>query len=273
MSERYNEFSKEYNDLFEKNINEFIKCIQSKKKYASETYCMFYPSFGIKREEKCTFLFCGQAVNGWDAKFVLTDKKKTISEKVDRSKAFSNEYCAKAKHNPLDWVNVYWNNYSYQSFVNKTEDKRFYEAIDYKVYRSFFWNVIYKLVSDYFSYDRNSFKWSGQAVWSNLYKITGNKRNPDDDEKEAQKSLSIELVKKELEELKPRFCIVLTNNSWWQPFAEGLQTMKAETNSSGIIQSIEEFNGTKIIVTSRPATGNSNNHVEEILKVIGKQKT
>ncbi len=105
MSELYNQLSKEYNDLFEKNINEFIKCIQSKKKYASETYCMFYPSFGIKREKKCTFLVYGQAVNGWVEKFVLTDNTKTISEKIKRSRAFSNEYSAKAKHNPLDWVN------------------------------------------------------------------------------------------------------------------------------------------------------------------------
>ncbi|MBK7856121.1 MAG: hypothetical protein IPJ79_15635 [Bacteroidetes bacterium] len=61
---------------------------------------------------------------------------------------------------------------------------------------------------------------------------------------------------------------MLTNSIWWKPFAEGLQTKKTETNSSGIIQSIEEFNGTKIIVTSRPARGNSDMHVKEIMRAL-----
>lgn len=79
----------------------------------------------------------------------------------------------------------------------------------------------------------------------------------------------IELVRKELEELKPKICIVLTNLEWWLPFQEGLKSTKINIEQlEENIVSVEKYNGTNIIVTKRPRIGNSNKFVEKILKTI-----
>ena len=141
----------------------------------------------------------------------------------------------------------------------------------YSTFRSFFWNVTYKLICRYYDLDKNSWDWSRKLVWSNLYKIApAEGKNPNEEECSWRKKISIELIKNEIEEIKPKFCIVLTNDSWWKPFRDKLKT-EVLTHSKlkkGIIQSIELYNGTKIIVTTRPYSGNSANHVNEILELI-----
>jgi hypothetical protein len=81
---------------------------------------------------------------------------------------------------------------------------------------------------------------------------------------------SIELVKKEIREINPRYCIVITNDSWWEPFRKKLQTkqLTLPKSTDSVIESVETFENTKIIVTTRPFAGSSNIHVEEILKYL-----
>lgn len=85
-----------------------------------------------------------------------------------------------------------------------------------------------------------------------------------------QEKLAIDLVKKEIEEIKPKFCIVLTNDSWWQPFRRNLNThsLQLQIQKKGIVESVEQYKDTKIVVTTRPFKGSSNKHVKEILKLI-----
>ena len=104
-------------------------------------------------------------------------------------------------------------------------------------------------------------------VWSNLYKIAPLRGNPDSYIKSLQQEFAIELVRKEIEELKPKYCIVLTNEEWWEPFRNGLNSNILHRYNSRVI-TIEQINNTKIIVTTRPFRGSSNAHVEEILNSI-----
>jgi len=117
--------------------------------------------------------------------------------------------------------------------------------------------------------ESDSFDWSKKIVWSNLYKIAPEERkNPNDEECNFQDKNSIELVKMEIEELNPKFCIVLANDTWWNPFQVYLQSEISDKIKSSVIQSSEMHKDTRIIVTSRPFRGDSSNHATKILEAL-----
>lgn len=265
----YNKFSEEYARIFEKNIEEFRNkyCLQ---KSDNKDFVTFYPAFGTKANVRCDFLFLGQAVNGWGTGLSShEDWCDPISEVVKAS----NEYLMEKDHTPLDFVNVLWSKSTFNKYTSDPVIKSFYDennkGIQYLFCRSFFWNVVYKTISDYYELDRSTWDWSRKLVWSNLYKIAPDGANPDSFEKELQQPISIELIKKEIEELKPKFCIVLTNSSWWLPFQKGLRTEAIPFSSElDQIEHFERYGQTSIIVTTRPFRGNNERHVQQILDLI-----
>ena len=263
--------SKDYDKLFQQNVEKF--CANMKRQdssYAKKEYCLFYPSFGNSVKNQLDFIIYGQAVNGWDNQFKidsfngskLTKNAKEYSNTVDDN-----------ENTPLDWVNVNWSSGTKAKFLQTVKRKKHPAVFDYNASKSFFWQVTYKLVSDYHKLSRNNPDWSGKMVWSNLMKIAPKEwANPDDIEFEAQKECSIKLFKKEIEEVNPRFVVLLTNMSWAKPFIKGLE----ETRVNGKHEFIEwagSYKKTLIIVTKRPyPNGNSEKCVSEILKITGKKK-
>ncbi len=256
-----NWLSANYHELFLNNIKAFMK-----SKNRIDEYGVFYPLIAKKDAD---FLVYGQAVNGWN---MITNKNTSIGyDFVLNAIIFSNKCFIdkKVKHSPLDWVNVYWSKSTYEAFVITKKRRDFYNPVNYECNRSFFWNVVYKLINKYYGFDENSWDWSKKLVWSNLYKIApAEGLNPNADEIAIQQPLSIELVKRELEEIKPKYCIVLTNYSGWEPFAAALKTKKIEAPKDGIIESVEQYKNTKIIITTRPFAGSSNMHVEKLIEHI-----
>lgn len=256
-----NWLSANYHELFLKNIKEFMK---SNNRF--DDYGVFYPLIAKKDAD---FLVYGQAVNGWS---ITTNKNKPIGYDFVLDTITHSNRCfidKKVKHSPLDWVNVYWSKQTYNEFVITKKRRNFYNPVNYTCSRSFFWNVVYKLINKYYGFDENIWDWSKKLVWSNLYKIApAEGLNPNADEIAVQQPLSIELVKRELEEIKPKYCIVLTNYSWWEAFAAALKTKKIDAPKDGIIESVEQYKNTKIIVTTRPFAGSSNMHIEKILEHI-----
>jgi hypothetical protein len=266
MKDIYNKFSEDYDKLFFENVvkfkNDITNYVSGNKEYAT-----FYPSFGIKEKENCDFLILGQAVNGWGSAFDL-ESDLIYEEIVSEAVKYSNNYLKDLEHSPLDWVNIHWTKRYLEEHRKKEIIKNFYKNGDYVTCRSFFWNVTFKLICDYYNdLDRDSWNWSKRMVWSNLYKIAPDGANPNGLELNIQEEYSLKLIKKEIEELNPKYCIVLTNGKWWIPFQEKLNSLKLDY-SSEIIHSFEQFNETKIIVTSRPFVGNSDKHVNEILSLI-----
>lgn len=265
MKKYYNKLSKEYDSLYIQNILDFqrkIREISTENDY----FVDFYPSFGIRDNEKSDFLVYGQAVNGWSSGFFLQDN--IDNEKLNESIISSNSYLATEKHTPIDWVNIQRTDSQYNEYCNKKDIADFYQG-KYRTYRSFFWNVTYKLICDYYNIDRCSFDWSRKLVYSNLYKIAPDGENPNKFCRSLQQPLSAELIKQEIKELKPKFCIVITNLGWWLPFQEILQTQIIDFDKSlNEIVSVENYDNTKIIVTNRPPFGNSNKFVQQILKLI-----
>lgn len=270
----YNQFEKNYNDLFIQNILNFQKLnTDNVGQDSKKNYAVFYPSFGIRKNEKCEFLIYGQAVNGWGSEFNMSDTESEIrNERLNKCIEYSNSFLIEKNHCPLDWVNVQWSNSTLRENTTDEPSRKFYNdlARKYRTSRSFFWNVAYKLIADYYGMSRESKDWSKKMVWSNLYKIASQQMNPNSDERNFQEDISIELVKKEIDELKPKFCIVLTNENWWKPFREKLNTTPLENMSKPHVITFEQYNETKVVLTTRPFLGSSDRHVSQILKLIGK---
>lgn len=261
----YNKLSDAYDAMYLDNIRDFIA--NYKKTYPTEEheYCHFYPSFGITADKPCEFLILGQAVNGWSSKF---NTHKPVSEEY-LSNALEESNCYYSNDCPLDWVNVQWSNETLQKKLTEDDNSKQFYSSEYKSNSSFFWNVTYKVISDYLKFSRDEYKWARNLVWSNLYKIAPNKANPDNEEQSFQSDQSVQLIKQELDELQPKVCIVMTNDSWWESFRTELKTSvhQHQLNPS-VIESVESYRNTKIIVTTRPFSGNSDLHAKEIIAAI-----
>ncbi len=258
-------FSAKYDELYAQNIIEFQKRTLGSGIQEGD-YVDFYPSLGSKAIQETEFLILGQAVNGWGSGFSLNQ---TIDQaKVAESIASSNCFRGSKGHSPLDWVNVQRTNSIYDEICIDEEARAFYSGT-YRTYRSFFWNVAYKLICDYYHIDRGSWEWSKKMVWSNLYKIAPHEANPNFEQQAFQQPIAAELIRQEIEELNPKFCIVLTNLAWWEPFQELLGTTTVSSdNLPPDIVSLEKYRNTTIVVTTRPRFGNGEGHVKQILEVI-----
>lgn len=267
--EIYNTLSNKYDNLFLDTLKSFIEEIKNTQ-YFEKDYVTFYPSFGVKRNETVDFILYGQAVNGWGT---WLENIPTIND-VFIAKQFSNKYPTNSNYTPLDWVNICWSNDEFAYFLKTNPEvvNFFTNGVgnnSYKTYRSFFWNVVFKTISDFYNLERGSSEWAKKVVWSNLYKIAPDGANPNEFEKEIQLTCSVELFKQELLELKPKYAILLTNESWWLPFKKKLNTIcYTPPNHFNHITNFEIFNDTKIIVTTRPRFGNGEAHVKEILEAI-----
>ena len=267
--EIYNQLSPVYDKIYLQNIQNFQDRLEKTWEGDDSWFIDFYPSFGIKRNEKCDLLFYGQALKGWAAGFdVYTE---TPQDKILNSVFTSNKYFAKLSHTPLDWVNVRYSNSTFNSIAADKEADLFYsDGTNYRTFRSFFWNVVSRFTSDFYGLDRDSWDWSKKIVWSNLYKIAPDGENPNDFLCEQQLKTSVELVRQEIEELKPKYCIFLTNSPWWAPFKNLLGSKNIPYDKElETILSYEQFFDTKFIIMTRPFIGNPENHVSDLLKLIG----
>jgi hypothetical protein len=246
----YNELSKQYDSLFLSNLQRFIDGIKNTD-YFLKDYVTFYPSFGVIKDKPVEFI-----------------------NDVIIAKQFSNKYPDNSNFTPLDWVNVNWSSSEFGYYLkNHIDVAQFFRNENtnnsYKAYRSFFWNTVYKTVSDYYQLQRGSIDWSKKIVWSNLYKIAPDGANPNEFEKEIQLDLGFKLFESELSELQPKYCVLLTNESWWLPFQKKLDTIVHKIPSHlNLITNFETLNNTKIIVTTRPRFGNGEEHTKQILEII-----
>ena len=224
--------SETYNKLFRETLQNFAINILSTEDndLRKKQYCLFYPTIGRNYVENSELLVIGQATNGWCPKFVVSDVQTNHKKLVTKSIKYSSEAEGKC---PLEWVNEKW--------------------IELKLFRSFFWNVTYKLVkAHYYKTDDN---WNNIIAWSNLMKIAPVSGNPNSWEIEAQVDNATILFKQELDDLKPKNVLIITNlEKWAKPILEKSKVVYEVVNGE-IIEAIGNYNKTKIIVTKRPYIG------------------
>ena len=129
-------------------------------------------------------LFVGKAVNGWI----------TNNQNVDNLFDTNNNERIFNRQDQIEWVN---------SLSGNTKG--------YNTKKSAFWRVIKKIASD--SYSDN---WHKKIAWSNMYKIapwTGG--NPGAKMQKQQRKYCIDILKNEIETLKPEYVIMLTSGWEW----------------------------------------------------------
>ncbi|MEO8588551.1 MAG: hypothetical protein ABI432_04215 [Flavobacteriales bacterium] len=230
-------------------------------------YTDFYPSIGVPTDKPVDLLVYGQAVGGWQTE--LDYCHLLPAGRVNESRDYSNDLAN--SHTPLDWVNLMWSKHVTEEHI----DRRKAHVKRYGAYipsRSFFWQVTTYFMQVKFELTEPYWDWADRVVWSNLYKIAPQKDkwhpNPSDEDCVLQRPECVRLVELELKELKPKYCLVLTNDEWWAHFRTGLGTKQVARPTEGPVQSVEQFGATRIVVTKRPYVGRYKEHVQRIMEFV-----
>lgn len=230
-----------YNLGLEKALLDLAKTMElpENKAFTKGKYSLFYPMLGKDYEEKKELIVYGQYVSDWQPTFRLTKDKKQIENLV--KKAY--EYSIVARGCALDWVNKYW--------------------VKQELYRSFFWNITYKLVVE--RYGRTEDDWNHIIAYSNLVKIAplGDDAFPHE-VFQAQLFNSAHLFKEELSILQPKNVLLITNlHNWAEPV---LRTagIRFEKESSEFVEATAAYRGTNIIVAKKPFTADHRKFLDEV---------
>lgn len=217
-----------YNGLFIGTLQNFAKNILATKDndLIEKQFCLFYPTLGKNYLDKRELLVIGQATRGWSPEFRVHDVKTNYNKLVAESIDFSSGEEGRC---PLEWVNEKWEECNFSN--------------------SFFWNVTYKLVKAHYSKtDENR---NNSIAWSNLMKIAPTYGNPNSWEMEAQVDNAANLFKQELDDLKPKNVLIITNlKTWARPILEKAKIEFHQVNGE-YAEAIGNYNRTKIIVTKR----------------------
>jgi hypothetical protein len=133
--------------------------------------------------KKC--LFIGKSVNGW------------ITNSRD--------------------VNALFDNNNKNRISNRDDEIKWVENLSgnhkgYNSRRSAFWRIIKNVTKDLF--DKK--EWYKYIAWSNLYKFSPRKGNPNTELQKMQKKHCIKILDKEIEYLKPNYIVFLTSS--WEKF-------------------------------------------------------
>lgn len=236
--------SENYNTIFKNTLLSFADNIQATQynSLISKSYSIFYPSIGKDYLPSRQLLVYGQATNGWQPKWSIRDIPTKANEIISDSINYSDEENGKC---PLEWINEKWSECS--------------------LFRSFFWNVTYKLVKE--KYNRTDTDWNNIIAWSNLMKIApSDYGNPDFEERNAQLVCCAKLFKQELEDLKPKNVLLITNLDGWAEPILRLVNIQTEDKKGDYIQALGQYSNTKIIVTRRPFIGRHWPFVNELCK-------
>ncbi|MCY1719244.1 hypothetical protein OU798_02770 [Prolixibacteraceae bacterium Z1-6] len=204
------------------------------------TFCLQWGNnFPIKAGEG--ILVVGKAVNGWQSNETNPNK---IFDINNNNRIF-------ARDDQMVWVNNLWEHPEY-----------------YNTKKSAFWRVTKRISEKYYHE-----QWYSNIAWTNLYKIApyvGG--NPNSHMQSIQLDSAREILRTELEILKPRFVIMLTSG-WEQNFLDYLnaynQVIKLSIkNWKKYSTYLTKINGIKFIISQHPQGKNENLHYQAITELI-----
>lgn len=233
--------SEKYNSTFSENaitFRENIKC--EDQSLIEKKYALCYPIIGKEYLPNMDFLIIGRATNGWKPKFRFNEFDESIIEQSIKFSQSENEgECA------LEWINRNW--------------------LKNQIYRSSFWNVVYKLMIKLGKTDEN---WTWNIAWSNLMKIApASGGNPEGFEWEAQYEKSVDLFLMELNELNPKYVLMMTVFFFWAQYflkRDGFEITRIYDDK--FVEAVVNYENTKIIVTSRPERKPQEEFVESVVE-------
>ena len=176
-----------------------------------------------------SLMIVGRAVNGWD------------QEWADTPNAIATQILA--------------NEFDVDSLSALPETDGYYFS------RSRFIVVAKEILLRYGATEEN---WASKLAWSNLYKVApAVAGNPNGEVQHIQRAYAIQILKKEIEQIKPKHVLFMTGYdfpSWtWrnskaeESFVQAFdikQTAKTDT----VVEGISTYGGAKIVVACRPET-------------------
>lgn len=165
------------------------------------TFCMQWGK-QFPKEEKSGILFVGKVTNGW----INNSKNIDILFKETESK------CIFSRPDQMKWVN---------NLENNTKG--------YNTRKSSFWRII-KNVAEY---KNGKNDWFDKIAWSNLYKLSFEKGNPNEKLKRNQIEICKKILETEINILNPKYVIFLTSN-WEKDFINYLTLNKDRKNTKSL---------------------------------------
>ncbi len=235
--------SETYNKLMKEGVVSFADNMRAALGAGETPYTLFYPTIGKDFGRNRELVVYGQAVNGWKGGWTIGD----IPHKVDAvfRESFGQSLGEHGKC-PLAWVNEDW--------------------VKYGLFRSFFWNVTYKLVKA--KYGRTDENWNHILAWSNLAKIApSNHANPSRTEFDAQLEHAARLFTQELDEWRPKHALLITNmENWAGPILRQADIPYRTVTDSSHVLAVAHRNETRILITGRPYVAAHSPFVQEVMR-------
>ncbi len=171
-----------YHTLLEKDVKDI--------NYGIETFFLQWGEL-YGKTDKPKVLFIGKAMNGW-----VSGNVRSVDDLFNEK----NGYCIFNRGDQLEWVE------------NLAGAKS-----GYNTRKSQFWSLIREFSKELFKEN----DWYKYVAWTNLYKISPEEWNPDSELKDLQLKTCTELLKREIEILKPSHVIFLTSD-WERNFLKSL---------------------------------------------------
>jgi len=195
-------------------------------------YSLLYPMWGDNYEPGRGIMVVGRATNGWVSGWDTATGVRDAASIVRRARDH-------AQRDRMEWVMAWWAD---RFPLGVIRDKL------YPIRRSAFWQVACCLA--YEPVETAVGRWATRLAWSNLYKIApADGGNPTRCEIASQQPHSVELLRLELDLLRPRAVVMMVGSHWIEPFAESLDVRPCEGR---FVVGKGQYGDSTIIVTVRP---------------------
>lgn len=120
--------------------------------------------------------------------------------------------------------------------------------------------------------------WTEHIAWSNLYKLSPvNGGNPSKGTKQRQMDICIEILKKELDTLKPTHILFITGYEWFTPFekifvkvteCKDKKINRGNNINSVFVEGTASYGSAKVVIACRPEYRKKNDYVQEVINFL-----
>lgn len=135
----------------------------------------------------------------------------------------------------------------------------------YNTNRSAFWRALREIVGNLTGVEGPS--WPSHLAWTNLYKLSPAAGwNPGANLLVAQREATIELLRIEIETVKPLRILAMTGLDWIAPFLEPLGIDVDQR--VGLVEGVGHWGSARVIVTKHPMTKPAAKFVDEVMAAL-----
>ena len=223
--------------------------------------CAFWPCVGSgfrSSPQERRLMVIGRAVNGWwdeqDNPPFFHCGNELDENRLDQIVGFSSV----PERTEMAWV---------QELEGNSDTAK---SNGYNTNRSAFWRVIKRVTHD-LRLARPGRPWSESIAWSNLYKISPYAGgNPGRTLLDAQKKGCVELLRMEIEQLRPSMVLVITGHEWFQEFdgCFGASYSPALVRQTEWSMSVLNGATVRVVVTERPESRFEDAFVKEAVSLL-----